>query len=335
MPGTPDQRFLILRLGSLGDIVHTLPAVAALRDSFARARIDWVVDRKWIALLDGNPDLTETIPLDRGSWASHAAAIGRLRAGGYACAIDFQALYKSALLGFLSRAPRRVGFDRSYARESGAALFYNERVHPSGRHKVEHNLALVERAGARRNAARFPLCVPARAQAEIDRRLAANGLAEFFVVSPGGGWRSKCWPPERYGELCRELAQHRGWRAVVNFGPGEEALAEAVCNPAAPAAPVRFETDVPELMALLRRAKFVVGGDTGPLHLASALGTPVLGLYGPTDPDRNGPYGAGDIVVRNASPEETTYKRRHDYVPSMLSISVEQVFAAVARLETR
>ena len=334
MPGTPDARFLILRLGSLGDIVHTLPAVAALRDSFPGARIDWLVERKWEALLEGNFDLSGVVPLDRTSWGTHVSAIRTLRVAGYTSAIDFQGLYKSAVLGFLSGAPQRIGFEAGYARERGAVCFYTERAAPAGRHKVEHNLALAACAGARKNVVRFPLSVPEEAQAAMDRRLAAGGLREFFVVSPGGGWRSKCWPPERYGELCRELAQRRGWRAVVNFGPGEGGLAEAVRRAAAPAVPASFETDVPELMALLLRARLLVAGDTGPLHLASALGTPVVGLYGPTDPARNGPYRAADIVVRNARPEETTYKRRNEYAASILSISVGQVLAAVeCRLE--
>ena len=326
-----DERFLVIRLGSLGDIVHALPGVAALRDSFPSARIDWVVERRWAALLHGNPDLNEVIALDRSSWGAVRACVRRLRAARYSCAIDFQGLYKSALLGFLSGAGQRVGFARRLAREGGAALFYTQRASPPAGHIVEQNLALAESAGARRTGCRFTLRVPAEAEASVARRLAANGLREFFLLSPGGGWRSKCWPPERYGELYRELALRRGWRGVVNFGPGESDLAEAVCRAAAPEEPVVFQTDVAELMALLRRAKIVVAGDTGPLHLSVALGTRVVGLYGPTDPQRNGPYCADDIVVRNARPEETTYKRWNEFSAAMLSITVEQVVAAVER----
>ncbi len=326
-----DERFLVVRLGSLGDIVHTLPAVAALRDSFPGARIDWVVERKWAPVLDGNPDLNQVIALERDSWGALRSCVRQVRAARYTCAIDFQGLYKSAFLGFFSSAPQRVGFDRRMAREPGAALLYTHRALPTGQHKVEHNLGLVEMAGARRSAYRFPVRVPADAYADVARRLAASGLREFFVVSPGGGWRSKCWPPERYGELCRELERRHGERAVVNFGPKERHLAEAVRRAAAPTDPVLLPTDVAQLMALLACAKLVVAGDTGPLHLAVALGTPVVGLYGPTDPARNGPFCAADIVVRNASPDETTYKRGSEYSAAMLSISIEQVVAAVER----
>jgi ADP-heptose:LPS heptosyltransferase len=156
-------------------------------------------------------------------------------------------------------------------------------------------------------------------------------LTEFYAVSPGGGWVSKCWPAERYGELHRELARRHGWRGIVSFGPGERGLAEQVLQAAGEPAPVLLEMDLPELMALLRRAKFFVGADTGPLHLASALGTPVVGVYGPTDPARNGPYCKNDAVVRNARPEETTYRRGDSYSACMLSISVEQIIDAIER----
>jgi lipopolysaccharide heptosyltransferase I len=329
----PDGRFLLVRLGSLGDIVHALPAAAALRESFPEARIAWVVERKWRALLDGNPDLDEVIELARGA-RGYAACARRLRAGGYTCAIDFQGLYKSAGLARLSGAPRRIGFERRFAREGGAAKFYTERVVPQAPHVVEWNLALAERAGARRIPARFPLRVPPEAEAYVERELALRGLREFYLLSPGGGWRGKCWPAERYGHLHRRLAARHallGLRAVLSYGPGERDLAEAVRLVAGEPEPVILPMDLPQLMAALRRARFFLGGDTGPLHLAVALGTPVVGLYGPTDPARNGPYSPRDVVVRNARPEQTTYKRSAAPDPSMLSITVEQVLEAVER----
>lgn len=331
MPAKFDERFLVVRLGSLGDIVHTLPAVAALRDSFPGARIDWLVERKWAALLDGNPDLNETLTLDRGSWGVLQDCVRRLRAMQYTCAIDFQGLCKSAILAALSGAPRRVGFNWHAAREGVAALLYTQRAPCPAGHVVEQNLALAEAAGARKTVCRFPVKAPPEAEAEVSRQLASRSLSHFFVLSPSGGWRSKCWPPERYGELCRELERRYGWRGVVNHGPGEEEVAAAVCRAAAPAKPLLLSTDIPQLMALLRRAKVVVAGDTGPLHLAVALGTPVVGLYGPTDPQRNGPYSREDIVLRKAQPEETTHRRGNNYSPAILRIPVEQVVAAVER----
>jgi lipopolysaccharide heptosyltransferase I len=326
-----DERFLVVRVGSLGDIVHALPAVAALRESFPQARIEWLVERQWRKLLDGNPDLNEVIALDRRSWSGALACVRRLRVGRYTCALDFQGLYKSALLAFFSGAPERFGFDRRYAREKGAPFLYTRQVVPAGAHVIEHNLSLVEAAGARRTAIRFPLPVSAEADAFLDHELTARGLRDFFVLSPGGGWGSKRWPAERFGELHRELARRTGWRGVVSFSPGEAPLAERVRAAAGAPEPVLLTMNLTQLMAALRRAKVVVAGDTGPLHLASALGARVVGLYGPTDPARNGPYSPHDIVVRNAKPDETTYKRGSAPAASMMSISVVEVLEAVER----
>ena len=143
----PNQRFLLIRLGSMGDVIHALPAAAALRDTFPDSGIDWVIDPKWARLLEGNPTIDNVIALDRKSARTTLAAVGQMRAAKYTCAIDFQALYKSALIAFASGAPRRIGFQSSYAREGLAALFYTDRLNPRGAHKVDHNLTLVERSG--------------------------------------------------------------------------------------------------------------------------------------------------------------------------------------------
>jgi lipopolysaccharide heptosyltransferase I len=330
-----DPRFLLVRLSSMGDVIHALPAASALRDTFPGARIDWVVDPKWTRLLEGNPDLSEVISFDSKSAGGIVAAVRTLRSAQYTCAIDFQSLYKSALLAFTSGAPRRVGFESGYAREGLASLLYTDRLNPRGAHKVEHNLTLVESVGARKSRTRFPLAIRPEDAERVARELAAHYLGEFFVLNPGGGWRSKCWPAERYGELHRMLADRYGWRGVVTFGPGEEDLAPRVVDAAGNSPPVPIALGLGPLMALMRRARFVVSADTGPLHLAAALGVPVVGLFGPTDPSRNGPYppdSPGTIVVRNPRFCETTYRRGDSDSPAMLSITVEQVCEAVRRL---
>jgi heptosyltransferase-1 len=327
----PNARFLLVRLGSMGDIIHTLPAAAALRDSLPDARIDWVIDPKWTRLLEGNSTIDNVIALDRKDARQTLTAIGQMRAAKYSCAIDFQSLYKSALIAFASGAPRRIGFQSSYAREGLAALFYTDRLNPRGAHKVEHNLTLVEHAGAKISRPRFPLVIHPQDEEITARELAQSNLKEFFVLNPGGGWRSKCWPAARYGELHRELVKRYGWRGVVSFGPGEESLAQEVISAAGDPAPVAIPLGIGPLMALMRRAKFVVSADTGPLHLASALDAPVIGLFGPTDPSRNGPFSADDVVVRNPRDSVTTYRRGKSYSDSMLSITVDQVVDAVER----
>ncbi len=326
-----ELRLLIVKLGSLGDIIFTLPAVAALRQAFPEAQLDWVVEQRWQPLLAANPDVSAVLvprPDGAGRLLELAAQV---RARGYQIVVDFQGLYKSALLTWWSGAPRRVGFSGQFAREPAASLFYTDRVRPRGRHMVEQNLELARALGAPDLPPRFPLVVPAEAEQRVAARLAAAGVREYFVMSPGGGWRSKCWPPERYGQLHRVLTERWGWHGVVNFGPGERPLAEAVCRAAGDRPPLVLELNLEELMALLRRARLMIAGDTGPLHLAVALGTPVVGLYGPTPPERNGPFNPADVVVRNARPEETTLRRGRHYSRAMLSITVEQVVEAVER----
>ena len=324
-----EQRFLLFRMSALGDIVHALPAAAALRDTFPGAHIDWLVDAKWARVLEGNSSLTEAISLDGRSAKGITAAIRKLRAAKYTCAIDFQGLYRSALLGLASGAPRRIGFRGSYARESFSSTFYTEGVNPIGAHKVEHNLTLVGHAGARKSPPRFPLVIREEDDGCVARELSAHGLGDFFVLNPGGGWLSKCWPAARYGELHRGLVGRHGWRGVVTFGPGEENLAREVILAAGKDPPAALPLGLGPLLALLRRAKFVVSADTGPLHLAAALGAPVVGLYGPTDPARNGPYSQLGAVVRNLRFAETTYRRGASYSAAMLSITVDQVAEAV------
>jgi lipopolysaccharide heptosyltransferase I len=325
------HRFLLVRLSSLGDVVHALPAASALRDAFPKARIDWVIDARWQRLLEGNPDLNEMIAYDRKQSGGLSSAIRKLRAARYTCAIDFQGLYKSALLALASGAPRRIGFQSSYAREGLVAMLYTDRVNPHGPHKVDHNRTLVERAGAQLGPPRFPVAIRPEDDELVTRELKNRGVTDFYVLNPGGGWLSKCWPAERYGELHRKLAERHGWSGVVSFGPGEDRLSIELIRAAGNQAPISIPLSLGPLMALLRRAKFMVSADTGPLHLAAALGTPVVGLFGPTDPARNGPFSSNDISVRNPRASITTYRRGASYSAAMISITVDQVVEAVER----
>ena len=329
------ERYLVVRLTALGDILHTVPAVAALRADNRAARIDWVVERKWAPVLEGSPALNEVIPFDRRSAMGVVDCVRRLRQNHYTCAIDFQGLYKSSVIAMLSGAPRRIGFERGWAREGGAALLYTERVTPTGRHVAELNYSLAEKAGASRPLApEYPLRVPAGGAASIRARLKELGIGGYIVVGPGGSWRAKCWPAKRYGEFCREFEKGSDLRVVVIHGPGEESLAEEVCRAAAPTRPVAIRTTIEELMGLLAHARCVVAVDSGPLHLAAALGSPVVGLYGPTDPARNGPFVPGAVILSEALPEEISYKRRTSYSPAMLRIGARQVVdAAISCLQ--
>lgn len=341
------ESVLIVRLSSLGDVVHALPAVSALRAAQPRARIDWVIERRWSPLLEGNPDVDRVIALDtlRFRRAARAAgagfefwtALGKLRAASYHCVVDLQGLFKSALLAAWTGAPRRLGFSERFLREPACAAFYTEAVTPRGAHIIEQNLSLVARLGARDGGARmwrFPLPRSEAAERYAREQLARRGIREFVVLNPGGGWRGKCWPPERYGELSDALRGHFGWPCIATYGPGEEPLVREVQRAARSSSPLSFATNLPELIALLRRAQLFVGGDSGPLHLAAALSTPLVGLYGPTSPERNGPFSSQDVVLHHAEACRETRWREPRYTPCMASITVEEVVAAAKqRLE--
>jgi lipopolysaccharide heptosyltransferase I len=328
----PDSRVLIVRLGSMGDIVHALPAVAALRRRFPQVQMDWLVERKWAALVESTSVASNVLPLDRDSWGALWQAIRGLRRNRYDWAIDLQGLYKSAVCAWLSGARRRIG--HSQTRESGASQFYTLSVATIlNRHVAHMHLSLANVLGATDALPVFPeFTVPAAAEAFAEAALAEHRLERFYVLSPGGGWRSKLWPAEQYGHLHRRVAERFGLRAVVSFGPGEKALAESVRLVAGEPSPVVLGMDIPQLIAVLRRCEFFVGADTGPLHLAAAVGRPVVALFGPTDPRRNGPLGTQHIVIRNVGDAETTYRRGENYSPAMQSIRVEQVLDAVGRL---
>jgi len=333
----PPRRLLLIRLGSMGDIIHTLPVAAALRATFPSAYIAWLVDERWRSLLEAVDGLDAILSVPRDSWDGIRRGISRVRQERFESVVDVQGLYKSAILAGLSGAPVRVGFDRATARESGASIFYNVRVTPQFGHRIRKNLSLAAVLGARTAnedlpaSSLFPLRVSAEAETHVRSMLKSRGVNDYYMLSPGGGWASKCWPAERYGELHRRFAARMGWWGVVTYGPGERALAEAVLSSAGSLQPLLLELNLPQLMAALRGARFFVGADTGPLHLAVALGTPVVGLYGPTDPVQTGPYSREDVVVRSARPEETTYRRGSSYSPAMLSITAEQVDEAVMR----
>jgi heptosyltransferase-1 len=224
-----------------------------------------------------------------------------------------------------------IGFDRTAAREPGASFFYSERVLPTGRHVAEMNIDLAVRAGAQAPPATpFPLRVPDNEARRLRDKLSREGVADYLVVSPGGGWRSKCWTPDRYGALCNELWRRHGLRAMVNVSASQEDLAQGVLLAAGEANPMIVSPPLQELAALLAGARLVVGADTGPVHLAAALGTRVVALFGPTDPARNGPLPRGTVLWNSAN-EETTYKRGKNYSAAMLSVSVEQVLEAAER----
>ncbi|MBZ5512029.1 MAG: glycosyltransferase family 9 protein [Acidobacteriia bacterium] len=372
-------RLLIVRLGSMGDIIHTLPAVAALRRAFPGATIGWAVERRWASLLSSGAALSgprspekplvdmvhivDTLAwrsalFSGETWQEFRDALGQLRAVRYNLAIDFQGAWKSAILAQLSGVPRRFGFMQP--REKPATLFYTHQVAARGRHIVEQNISLAQELcgpGFGPEELSFPLPRDPAAERAIEQQLHTLGLHGFALVNPGAGWGAKCWPAERYAEVVRALAVH-GLRAIVNFGPGEEQLArdvERAANGVAGAPPlsslgkpalsavegrrqggevpvaIALQTTVSELIALCRGARICIGGDTGPVHLAAAVGVPVVALFGPTDPARNRPYTHRAIVLRSQV-SQTTTSHEKDPEAGLLQITAAEVIAAARHL---
>jgi len=327
-------RALLVRLSSIGDVVHTLPALAALHRHGWEA--DWLVEPPSRVLLDLNPLLArvQSAPSRKAfGWGKALATVRALRSRRYDAALDFQGLWKSAAWARTSGARRVIGWERGSRREPSSLLLIGEPVpRAGGGHVIDKNLALLRPLGIEAVGLReFPLPLSAEAVARVDAGLAALGGGEIAVLNPGGGWASKLWTAERHGELAKGL-RALGLLPLVSWGPGEEALADRVVAASGGAARRSFPTTLLDYAEIARRARLVVAADTGPLHLACAVGAPVVALFGPTDPARNGPFAAEDVVIRRMPPCAPCYSRsclRHAGV--MDGIAVAEVLAAAER----
>jgi heptosyltransferase-1 len=311
---SPAMRILVVRLGAMGDIIHTLPAVASLKHSFPGSRVTWAIAPQWAPLLDGNVFVDRRILLERSSLAGLLRARRELIGEPFDFAVDFQGLVKSALAASIAQPDRIFGFDRSQVRERPAALFYSNTVATASSHVVDRNLELARAAGASSLLYVFPLPAGEPEQALPD--------GDFVLACPLAGWASKQWPLESYGRLGQRLKQELGLPLVVNGPPSSANL--LACIEGAKAG----TSGVSGLIHATRRATAVVGVDSGPMHLAAALGKPGVAIFGPTDPDRNGPYRSSIEVLR--SPRAVrSYKRRTAIDDSMRDISPDDVFTAL------
>ena len=311
------ERIALVKLSSLGDVVHALPVAATLRAARPDAWLAWIVEEREAAVLRDHPALNEVIVVHTRRWRRARrprdlfaaardirAARRQLRMGRFDVALDLQGLIKSGLLTAATGAPVRIGFDRKWRREPAGGLFTNRQIAPpSTRHVVEQYLALLKPLGITTPRLEFRLPTVAAAEARLDEWLTTAGLKprqRLVVLNPGAGRADKRWPVPRFVELATHLGLDAGAHVVVAWGPGEESAARAIVDGAGAAGPrplLAPPTDLHALIALLRRASVMVAADTGPLHLAAALGTPCVGLYGPTAAARNGPYGAGHAAL--------------------------------------
>lgn len=298
------RSILVLRLSALGDIIHTVPAVNALREARPGVAIGWLVEAPYAELVKLVAPVDEVFTVATRRWRraklaagtrSEIASLGvRLQRFAWGqVSIDFQGLMKSSLFAVMAGASRRYCFSWGAIREKPARLLGNRPVEvDQSKHVVEWNMELARGAGATAAVPRFDL---SRLPHDPTGRLAPLAEARPVVLFPGAGRPEKLWGAERFRALARELARETGRRVVVVWGPGEEALAHEIA--AGGAAEIAPPTDMRELAFMLRSAAVVVAGDTGPLHVASAFDTPVVGLFGPTNPARNGPWGQLDRCV--------------------------------------
>ena len=310
------SRILVVRLGAMGDVLHALPAVASLKRSMPKARLSWVIDPKWAPLIESNPDVDETMRFDRRDWSSVRALWSWLRREPFDVAVDFQGLIKSALIARASGARVRVGRTKEQARESAAAWFYSTPVETRSDHVVDQNLEIAARAGADRISREFPIPM-GKPEGELP-------MGRFVLACPLAGWTSKQWPLEYYEDVAAGLRED-GCSLVLN-GPA----------PAAPAlSAVRgahvHTSGIDGLIDATRRAAAVLGLDSGPIHLAAALGKPGVAVFGPTDPARNGPYCGTFTVLRDAG-AATTYERGGEIAESMRAVRPS---AAIEALRVR
>ncbi len=354
-------RLLVVRLGAMGDILHALPAVTALRAAHPEWEIGWVVDPRWRALLKAdNREQRSEISDDGGhapglryfaqplidrlhfaatkEWkrrplsvetAREIKALRReLRGCGYDAVIDLQGAVRSAAIARMAGCGRVIG--ESHPWEWAARWLFSERVTTTGAHVAEQDVELASAVAGDALAAAKPLLpVDAAAEEWSDEQLARGGGWPVALIAPGAGWGAKRWPPARYAVVARGLAE-RGFHVLVNTGPGEEALAGEIVEGSGGAAEA-MSASLAQLIALTRRVALCIGGDTGPLHLACALGRPVVGIYGPTDPRRNGPFGTRARVLRSPA-SRRDHTRRAAPEAGLLTIAPEDVLRAAGEL---
>lgn len=321
---------LLVRTSALGDIVHALPVLSAIRRQWPEARVAWVVDEAFAPLLEGHADLDQVLvaPLRRARRRGGRLAgardvarfLGRLRGFRADVALDLMGNHKGAAIARLSGARRRIGLARAERRERSSAIWINEPVAAGAAHAVDRGLALAAALGVAPSAADF-------APGRLACGRAAVPAGRYAFLHPGAAWGNKRYPAPAWGAVARELALRAGLEVRVGAAPGEEALADAVVSVSGGAAR-RF--DAPTLDALtgaLAGARLVLAGDTGALHLAHALGRPVVGVYGPTDPERHGPYGAADAALALRLPCSFCHRRMAEAKACLLAVPPGAVVA--------
>jgi heptosyltransferase I len=333
----PAPRFLIVRLGSLGDVVHAIPAAAALRHANPAARVDWMVDPRYVELLNLVESIDTRIPVDPRAFGRGGErrqllhTMRELRRTRYDAVIDLQGLLKSAVLARAAGGRKTIGFPRAHLREPAARFLYTVTPDPGlAPHVIHKNLALLAAVGVSDSRVRFPINIPRTAAVQaVSDRFTRGG---FVLINPGAAWPNKRWPPDRFAAVASAVRRDVGLPSVVLWGPGEERVAADVVAASSGAAELSPPTTIADIVGLARSARLMVSGDTGPLHVAAAVGTPIVALFGPTFAERNGPWAHGDVSLSRASQCICHYERqcrRHNRCID--DIGVHEVVNAVRR----
>jgi len=337
------MRILIVRLGAIGDVVHALPALAQLRRAMPEAHLAWAVERGGAArILEGNPCLDELIELDlRGwrkrlvqqkTWREAAGSFQSLK--GFDISLDFQGLFKSAIIPWVGRIPRRIGFGKAALREPGSSFLLTEQVPVDDTgHVIEKNLQLLTALGIQRDGEYdFPIRL---GQEDLDfaGEIGRRNDGSYAILNPGGGWPTKLWSPAGFAEIADRLWSRFGIHSLVTYGPGEEDLAQEIVT-IAPSAEM-VDSTLKGFFAMAQGAKVFIGGDTGPMHLAAAAGTPIVAIFGPTSARRNGPFRDRDIVIERFDLDCRTdcYRRSCSHTSCMKIPAVTVWDGVVKRLQ--
>lgn len=329
------KKIALIRLGALGDIIHGLPLISAIKKE-TQWHITWIAERKWEKVFSIVKGIDELILFDKPAKLFKKDEIlylrnfhKFLRDKKYDVTVDLQGLFKSALISYAAKAPCSVGFSPLNRKEPLSAIFSNLRVDTKAKHIVDRNLSLLEPLGIKTQIQEFPIEIPHTAKKTINDFFVRLGVNKDLVVgiNLSAGWKTKQWPLYRFSKTADLLVKKFGAKVVIIWGPGEESMAEEVAQLMTEKSfPV--STDIPELAALLLRCSFLISSDTGPLHLAAALKTPTVALFGPTDPERNGPYGEIHKTIVHSRPCRNCYKRECKENSCMEDLSVEEVLTA-------
>jgi lipopolysaccharide heptosyltransferase I len=337
---------LIVKLSALGDVTHTLPALTALRRAHPDARISWLIEEQAEPIVAGHPALNRVLvwrrrqftdALRRGRLLQAAGLvrgfIRQLRDTRYDLVIDFQALLKSGVWVGLARATRKAGFGPGLDHSEGSYLFLNHRVPAVSMeiHALDRGLMLLEALGIPRGPVVYDFPITDDARARVERALQPHGIdpqSGLVAMHAMTRWETKQWLPERFGEVADAIAE-RGCRVVFTGAAQDRAALDAIAaSMRHPAIRLDGQLDLKALAALLQRANVVVSTDTGPMHIAAAVGTPVVALFGPTSPQRTGPHGSRHVVLRAGVACSPCFSRS-------CRSSVAEPMACMRRLEAR